>query len=65
MANAKTSITDEQIFAVIHDKEKSRKDREREAVDMVRQQMAEVAWRESVASKKGDSHGNSYRPRNV
>ena len=42
MANAKTSITNEQIVAVIHDKEKSRKDREREAVDMVRQQMAEA-----------------------
>ena len=44
MANAKTFITDEQIIAVIHDKSKSREDRQREAVDMVRQQMAEAEF---------------------
>ena len=53
MANAKTSITNEQIVAVIFDKDKSESDRINEAVDMVRRQMAEAAWRESVASKRG------------
>ncbi len=35
-------ITDQQIMNVIHDNTKSRKDREREAVEMVRQQQREA-----------------------
>jgi hypothetical protein len=35
-------ITDRQIMEVIHDRKKSRKDREREAVEMVRQQQREA-----------------------
>ena len=39
--NDKT-ITDRQIMEVIHDSKKSRKEREREAVEMVRQQQREA-----------------------
>mgnify|MGYP003149143728 CR=1 FL=1 len=46
-------ITDRQIMEVIHDRKKSRKDREREAVEMVRQQQREA--REGGQTDEGTS----------